>query len=262
MDKARKYAYVVLLLLCVAVPIAFVVFLWQTPMMPQDLSSYDYFAVTAPDGAESVYQAGESAFDGAAAAFAQASAVKALPGELDDAVFLTTEWIRDGRAYAWRLYLLPAVGEGYLVDERGTPFRLSEEGVLFFLQSAFAAPLLIGDEPPALILAEREVPFSLCRWTYTITPSGAHAVSVSSGEYINEEGKSLSVDLSSFAPQFAEQPKKTIYKIYSLADEIMSSEELPDLAALPEGQYQLILVAEWQRGNTLVRAGYSFLLER
>ena len=262
MEKAKTYAYRILLLLCVASPLALFVFLWGVPAIPQDLSRYEYFAVTAPTGEERIFRAGEKEFDDAALAFTQADAVSSLPTELEDAVFLSTEWIRNNRAQAWRLYLLPAKAEGYLVDERNHVFCLREESVLFLLQSGFVSPLLVGENPPALMLDGREHAFALCSWTYTVTPTSGAPVTVFSGEYANTEGESFFIDAASFTPRFAETPKNIVYKVYSGADEVLSTADLPQFDTLPSGAYQLIVVAEWQKENVFIRAGYSFSFEQ
>ena len=261
MEKAKKYAYLILLLLCVAVPLAFFIFLSLSPAMPQDLGRYEYFAVASPTGEEVVYKKGEAVFEGAAHAFVQASPVSQLPAALGDAIFLSTEWIRNGYAQLFRLYLSPAEQAGYLVDERGNAFSLSEQGVLFFLQAELAAPLLIGQLPPVLTVGDYEIPFSLCRWSYTLTPATGESFTVSSGEYTNTQGGTVLLQAEEAVPHFAETPKSAVYTVYSGADEILSSQAFPDLTALSPGNYQIILVAEWQRGNTLIRAGYSLLLE-
>lgn len=258
MEKAKRYAFLLLALLCVAVPLIF--FCLPASAPPQDLAHYDYFAVSAPGREEVVYQTGEADFSAAAQAFVQATAVSQLPSYLADSIFLTTDWVRDGRVQSFRLYLSPARQEGYLVNDRSACFRLAEDGLLFFLQKDFVAPLLVGEMPPPLRLGETEIPFSLCQWTYTLTTRAGAAVTVSSGEYTNTEGGSIPVSVNAFVPTFGKTPNSVIYTIYSGADVIFSSNELPALDALSQGEYQLILVAEWQTGNTRIRAGYSMFL--
>lgn len=262
MTKAKLYAYLVLAILCVAAPLVLLVLFYHTPAIPGDLAAYEYFAVTSPTGKETVYPKGDATFLSAASAFTGAAPVSALPAELEESLFLLAEWIRDGRAQPFRLYLSPSALEGYLVDERGNGFRLKEKGALFFLISAFSSSLLVGEEPPALTVNGQAIPFALCRWSYTLRPSEGAPVTVSSGEYTNTAGGTYPIDPSAFAPQFDEAPDSTVYTVYLSAEEVLSSSTCPDLSALPAGDYQLVLVAEWQRGDTRIRAGYSMLFSR
>ena len=257
MEKAKLWAYMLLALLCVAVPLALLLVFYHTPAIPPDLAGYDYFAITTPEGEEHVFAKDEASFAVAAAAFGQARP-SALPDSLGESLFLTADWIRGERSLTYRLYLSPLDLTGYAVDERENSYLLPRERVLFMLQQAFSSALLVGQDPPMLTVGQRSIPFALCQWTYT----HEGGVVLSSGEYRNTEGGTYPIDAADLTPQFSKAPSSTIYNIYFGADEVLSSEALPDLASLPAGDYQLVLVDEWQEEAVRIRAGYSFLLSQ
>ncbi len=254
MDKAKLWAYMLLALLCVAVSLVLLLVFYHTPAIPPDLAGYDYFAITTPTGEEHVFAKGEESFAVAAVAFGQATPV-ALPDSLGEALFLTADWIRGGRSHTYRLYLSPLDLTGYAVDERENAYLLPRQRVLFLLQQDYSSALLVGQDPPMLTVGQRSIPFALCQWTYTLEGGAV----LSSGEYRNTEGGTYPIDAAVFTPQFSKAPNSTIYTIYLGADEVFSGEALPDLASLPAGDYQLVLVAEWQEEAVRIRAGYSLL---
>lgn len=260
MERARKWTYPALAVLCIAVTLGFFVFLSLHPGTPQNLGSYAYLAITSPAGEEYVYRQGDETMQGAAAAFASATFLAQPPAALDEAVFLTLEWIQDGRAAVWRLYFLPSKASGYLVDAHGHTFLLQEEGLLFFLRTDFSASLLVGEDPPAVLMGGEEVPFLICRWTYTLPTAEGGTTTIRSGEYTNNAASSLSVQGDAFSPSFAVPPRHTTYTVYRGADLLLSSDTLPAFSSLPAGEYQIVLVAEWQIGYTTIRTGYSFSL--
>lgn len=262
MERARKWAYPALAVLCVAVTLGFFVLLFLSPTTPKDLGSYAYLAITSPGGEEYIYQKGDEVLQGAAAAFAAATPAAQQPDGLREALFLTVEWIQSGRATTWRLYFLPSTASGYLVDERGHAFRLHETGLLFFLHTDFIAPLLVGEEPPAVWLGEAEVPFSICRWAHTVSTAEGGTETITSGEYTNNAAGSLPVLGDAFAPTFAVAPQRATYTVYRGAEQVLVSDAPPALSSLPAGEYQVVLVAEWQAGYTTTRAGYSFSFGR
>lgn len=261
MEKAKKYAYMLLAAACVAVPVLFFLLGGLAHAVPQDLAHYDRVAFTPPAGEETVYTSTSPSFQGAVTAFLHAAPCDGLPTGYEERPFMTVSWIRSGRSRAYRLYLSPAAGEGYFADSRGKTFRLAKDDVIFFLRERTALPLLEGNLPPALLLGEREVPVSICRWTYTVTGGSGRPVEISSGEYVDPGAESVPARAEDFAPVFVEMPTNKKYTLYSGADAAIESETVPNLSALPAGEYQLVLVAEWQRASVCTRAGYSFALQ-
>ena len=261
MEKAKLCAYILLAVLCVVIPFSLLIAAHRLPIISSEISFCDYVAVTTPSGEETIFSKEETMFSSVVVAFQSAAAVAGLPAGYEESLFLTIEWICANRAMEFRLFLSPQTMEGYLIDGRGFVFQLQESGVLFFLTQSFSSSLLVGQEPPVLTLGDRVIPYSLCQWIYTLSTSGGAPITVSSGEYQNTEGGSYPVTPTDFLPTFEKAPETITYKIYSGADMVLSTHTLPYLKALPAGDYQLVLVAEWERGNALIRAGYSFLFQ-
>lgn len=226
-----------------------------------DLSSCDYFAITDAKGGEYIYAPGEAGFRDAVTAFAEAKKTDTPPAWLEGAgAPLLLEWIRDGHARQYSLYLSPSDLAAYMTDADQNGYTLTEAATAHFLGSEAAAPSLVGAYPPAVRVDGREIPFSICRWTYSGILDG-QLFSVSSAEYLHTPVEDHPIDPTAFVAAFAKAPKTTVYTLYHGAEELSSGATPPTLANLPAGNYQLVLVAEWQRGNTTIRAGYSFVFE-
>ena len=253
----RKWIAVATALLLL--PVLICGFCGCTDSLARDLAACDYFAMTDIAGKEYVYAPGEPLFDGAVEAFAEAEKTDEPPAWLAEGTpALLLEWIRDERARQYRLYLSPANLAACLSDAEGNWYTVAEAGVAFFLTTPAAAPSLVGEYPPAVYEGGEEVAFSVCRWTYSGSLNGAD-FSVASAEYLNTAATDREIDPSAFALTFAKPPKTVVYTLYCGAEEIASGEAVPTLTALPAGEYQLVLVAEWQTNATTTRAGYSFV---
>ena len=210
-------------------------------------------------GGEYVYAPGERLFDGAVEAFASAEKTNAPPAWLAEGMpTLLLEWIRDERARQYRLYLSPANLAACFTDADGEWYAVVEADVSFFLTTPAATPSLVGDYPPAVYEGGEEVAFSVCKWTYSGSLNGAD-FSVASAEYLHTSAEERRIDPKAFSPTFSAPPKSEKYTLYRGAEEIASDETVPDLTTLPAGDYQLVLVAEWQTNATTTRAGYSFV---
>lgn len=249
------------LMLFLALPLLILSIFGCTDTVSADLASCDYFAMTGAKGGEYVYAPGESDFEQAVTAFAEAEKTDTPPAWLDEAgAPLLLEWIRDGHARQYWLYLSPTDLDAYFKDADGNGYRLTGAAIAYFLTSEAAAQSLVGEYPPAVCVNGTAVIFSACQWTYSGTLDG-QPFSVSSAKYLHTPAEDHSIIPTAFAPTFAETPKSTVYTLYRGAEELASGSTPPTLASLPAGSYQLILVAEWQRGNTTTRAGYSFVFE-
>ncbi len=227
--------------------------------LARDLAACDYFAMTDIAGEEYVYAPGEPLFDCAVEAFATAEESDTPPAWLAEGTpYLLLEWIRDGRARQYHLYLSPSNLAAYLADAEGDGYTVDESGVAFFLTAPAAAPSLVGEYPPTVYESGEEVAFSVTRWTYRGTLGGEPFL-VASAEYLHTAATDRQIDPNAFSLSFAEQPKTAIYTLYRGAEEIASDEATPAFDALPAGAYQLVLVAEWETESTTTRAGYSFV---
>ncbi|MBQ8858193.1 MAG: hypothetical protein IJ012_00210 [Clostridia bacterium] len=227
--------------------------------LARDLAACDYFAMTDIAGEEYVYAPGEPLFDGAVDVFARAQKTDAPPAWREEGMpSLLLEWIRDESARQYWLYLSPANLAAYLVDAEGAGYALDDTGVAFFLTSPAAAPSLVGVSPPAVYEGGTAVAFSVSKWTYSGT-LGGEPFSVASAEYLNKSAEDREINPETFSLTFASTPKNEKYTLYRGAEEIASGEAPPALTALATGEYQLVLVAEWETGNTTTRAGYSFV---
>ena len=227
--------------------------------LARDLAACDYFAMTDIAGKEYVYAPGEPIFDGAVKAFATAEESDTTPAWLAEGTpYLLVEWIRDGSARQYHLYLSPSNLAAYLTNAEGDGYAVDEAGVAFFLTVPAAIPSLVGEYPPAVYESGEEVAFSVTRWTYSGHLNGED-FSVASAEYLHTTATDRQIDPKTFSLSFAEQPKTAIYTLYRGAEEITSGETAPALDTLSAGEYQLVLVAEWQTENTTTRAGYSFV---
>lgn len=259
MERAKIVAYILLACLCVAISAAVLFSLALFPSMPRNLAASEAFLVSSPTGDGRSYHQGDAVFSAAVEAFLEASRLPSLPPQYEQALFLTVSWQQaNGRQADWRLYVSPQPLGGYLVDERGNAYALTEQGALFFATQSFCSPLLVGDPPPALHIDGQAVPVSLCSWTYTVSTQDGGRHQISSGEYTNPSATIQPISLDALFMQFAEQPDDIEFTVYAAADEVLSSTELPSAAQLAPGDYQLVLVCQWQRGEQTVRAAYSF----
>ncbi len=257
----QKRVQLARLMLFFVLPLLILPILGCADPVSADLSSCDYFAMTDAKGGEYVYAPGEAGFEQAVDAFATAKKTDTPPTWLDGAgVPLLLEWIRDGHARQYSLYLSPSSLSAYMTDADQNGYALTEAAIAHFLASEAASPSLVGAYPPTVLVGGREVPFAVCQWTYSGTLDG-RPFSVASAEYLHTPVEDRPITPATFALTFAETPKSTVYTLYRGADELASGNTPPPLAPLPAGNYQLVLVAEWQKGNTTTRAGYSFVFE-
>ena len=227
--------------------------------LAHDLAACDYFAMTDVMGKEYVYAPGEPHFDGAVDVFANAQKTDEPPAWREQGMpALLLEWIRDGSARQYWLYLSPANLAAYLVDAEGVGYTVDESGIAFLLTSPAAAPSLVGVSPPAVYESGAAVSLSVSKWTYSGTLCG-EPFSIASAEYLNKNAADRKISPETFSLTFATPPKSEKYTLYRGAEEITSGDTAPSLTGLSAGEYQLILVAEWEDGTTTTRAGYSFV---
>jgi hypothetical protein len=262
MENAKKYAYALLAVCCVLVPVLLLLLGGLAHAVPQDLAQYDYVSFVSPTGEETLYQKSYPSFQGAADAFLSAKPCETLPASYENASYMTVTWIRSGRARPYRLYLSPAAGEGYFVDDRGNAFSLTADGLIFFLREDAAEPFLKGNAPRVRLFNGSEVPVALCRWTYTVLDGIGNPVDISSGEYKNSSADEPTLRANHIFLLFDDEPKTQKYTIYSRAEIVLESETPPSVVFLPPGEYQVVLVAEWQSASVCTRAAYSFYLYR
>lgn len=256
MDRAKIVAFVLLVALCLSLPLLWLLLRRPDRSLPQDYSTFSYFAVTG-NGQEYIYAPGEDGFLMAADAFSHAVAGDAPAWYREDAPKMLLEWIEGDRAHQYMLYLSASPMAAYLTDDRGGGYLLRRvDAIRFFAGEGAPAPE--GEEPPTFTIGEREIRASLCRWTYTETAEDGREYTATSGD-VYRTGGVYPLDTADFAPVFALTPSEVRYTVFSGNVPVATGQTPPDFSALPTGEYELAVVAEWERGDDTVKAGYSFV---
>lgn len=252
-----KVIITVVICLLFALPVTVLFFALSSPSLPS-VASCDYLAMTDCHGKEYVYRNNEITFLTTASAFSSAKHTRRPPDWWsDDMPSVKLEFIEDGYAYPYSLYLNPFPLAAYLTDASGSGYLLSNDSAAVLINAAAAAPALVGDLPPDITLNGKDYGFSVCSWTFYVLPDFGAVFTVSSGEYLSERTDPYSVNLDSFSCSFAEQPHSLSFQVFRGEDKILDT-IAPDFSSLPKGEYQLVVLAEFDRGLETVRAGYSF----
>lgn len=255
--KARAILACVLCLLFV-LPVIILFFALSTPTLPT-VTNYDYLAMTDCNGKEYVYPKSDLIFLSAASAFTSAKHTNAPPSWwTENTPAVKMEFIDDGYAYSYSLYLHPYPLAAYLVDASGHGYLLTNDAATLLIGTAAAGPALVGSLPPNITVNGETVGFSLCEWTFYILPDMGGVFTVSSGEYLSENPDPHPIAVDPFSFSFAdEQPKSLRFRIYRGEQQLLDT-IAPDFSSLPAGEYQMVVVAEFDRDLESVRAGYSF----
>ncbi len=227
-----------------------------------DFAEHEYFALTDADGKEYVYVSGEAVFDEAARAFSNA-AVGERPDWFSRArSALLAEWIQDGHARQYRLYLLPEEFAAYVEDSEGNGAHLAVGSVAALLATEPCRASLRGEDPPSVSINGVRVEPSICSWSYAAR-IGTETVTIRSDDYFNQSAATYPLDSVAFEIACTEQPTDLRITVYRVDEELatLAQEEISSyLSSLPSGQYQLIAVLEWTKESLTLRAGYSFTL--
>lgn len=254
--KAKIILTVVICLLF-ALPVTVLFFALSSPSLPS-VANYDYLAMTDCYGKEYIYKSSDITFLTTASAFSTAKHTRRPPDWWsEDMPSVKLEFIEDGYAYPYSLYLNPFPLAAYLTDASGSGYLLRNDSAAVLINAAAVSTSLVGDLPPDITLNGENYGFSVCSWTFYILPDFGAVFTVSSGEYLSERKEPYPVNLDSFSCSFAEQPTSLSFRIFRGEDKILDT-IAPDFSSLPAGEYQLVVLAEFDRGLEAVRAGYSF----
>lgn len=254
--KAKAILAIVLCFLFV-VPIIILFFALSAPTLPS-VTNYDCLAMTDCNGKEYVYPKNDFIFLSAAAAFTSAKHTNSPPKWwTDKSPAIGLEFIEDDYAYSYSLYVNPYPLEAYLTDISGKGYLLNNDAAALLVGTPAAGPGLSGALPPNITVNGESVGFSVCEWTFYIMPDMGGIFTVSSGEYLSESPDPHPIAVEQFACSFAEQPKSLRFRIYRGEEQLLDT-IAPDFSTLPSGEYQLVVVAEFDRDFETVRAGYSF----
>ena len=226
-----------------------------------DYENCEYFAATDANGKEYVYAAEETEFLLACRAFLSAAKANERPDWLGQArAPLLLEWIRDGHALQYRLYLYPEAFAVYIEDMEENGAYPAKADSIALLSAAFARPSLRGNDPPAVLLNGQALAPSICSWSYVGGADG-HGATLQSGDYLNQSAETYLLDIDNFFFEYAATPSSVTYTVYRGEEQIATPTEqelAAALAALPAGEYQLVAVCLWNESSVLTRAGYSF----
>ena len=224
----------------------------------QNFSSSDYFAMTDPVGNEYVFSPSDALFSDAAFAFSSAVPM----GDASDHAYgedrLLVEWIKDGRSDRFFLAYAPDLLTARLTDAEGNSYVITDDAALVFLATEAGKAVLVGEDPPALTVNGREIPYAIIEWTGTFTKKNGQTLHVTSGAHRTAHAPHRITALP-FSPIFDRAPARTEYLLYAGEDLIAETGEPLSFADLEAGEYQLVTVAEWTNGALSVRAGYSFV---
>ena len=255
--KAKIILTVVICLLFI-LPVTVLFFALSSPSLPS-VTGYDYLAMTDCHGKEYVYPNTDITFLTTASAFTGAKHVKRAPDWWsEDTPAVKLEFIKDGYAYPYSLYLNPTYPlSAYLTDASDNGYLLTNDSAAVLITSPAAKGALVGTLPPDIILNGQKYGFSVCDWTFYILPDFGAVFTVSSSEYLSEQTEPHPVSLDTFSCTFEETPKSLSFRIYRGEDKILDT-VAPDFSSLPKGDYQMIVLAEFDRGLETVKAGYSF----
>lgn len=255
--KGAKILVTIGLCLLFAIPVLVVFSAFSAPSLP-NVAGYEYLAMTDCHGAEYVYEKDNLIFLSVASAFTSAKHTREAPEWWDeDTPAVKLEFIKDGYAYPYSLYLSPYPLEAYLTDGGDNGYLLANDAATLLIATPAAGPALVGELPPAITLNGVEATFSMCEWTFYVLPDFGDVFTVSSGEYLSENTDPHPISVDEFSCSFSEQPKSISFTIYR-GDLKLLETPAPDFSTLPKGAYQMIVLAEFDRDLEAVRAGYSF----
>ncbi len=256
-DTKAKIILSVVICLLFTLPVVILFFALSSPSLPS-VTEYDYLAMTDCHGKEYVYSREDIIFLTTAASFTGAKHTKEPPEWwTQDCAAVKLEFIDDGYAYPYSLYLSPYPLAAYLTDAVGNGYLLPNDAAAVLITSAAAGPSLVGALPPDITLNGEAVGFSVCQWTFYVLPDFGAVFTVSSGEYLSERTEPHPISVENFSCSFSENPVSLSFQIYRGEEKILDT-IAPDFSALPRGEYQLVVLAEFDRGLESVRAGYSF----
>ena len=254
----RKCMLALCLALVLLIPLSMLLFsvLDREDGRMADFATYDYLALTDPTGGEFVYRPTDPLFATVAAAFACAPATDAAPSAFSEAS-LILDWIKDDRADRYTLAYAPDLLSVRLTDREDNAYLLSGDAAIALLATDAGKSSLVGENPPALTVGDKTVSPAILEWKGEFAYQSGERVTLSSGEY---RTATPLCPLPTAAPvfSFAEAPSVSEYSVFAGGTLVAAGNTLPSLTSLPAGEYQLVLVAEWQNGNRSVRAGYSF----
>lgn len=260
MERNKKSPWLPILLSLLAVSVALLIYVLANPALPRTYNGYSHFSITDCRGEEYVYANGEPSFLSAAEAFLAAKPAGERPDWAKREGMLLLDWMRDGYAHRYRLYLSLDSLSAYLEDESENGYFLDTRGALFFYETQAARPSLVGEAPTSISIAGVEIPFSVCSWQYDLADAEGAVHTVSSEDYLGAADATKEITYPFFLPpSFTVPPDRVHYHIFAGNAEIVSSEEPPIsvVSRLSDGNYQMTVIAEYENGVVTVRAGYS-----
>lgn len=262
MERNKKSPWIFLPLALLAVSVVILIYVLSNPALPRTYDGYEHFSITDCRGEEYVFANGEDGFRAAADAFSAAKPAEKKPSFAKREGMLLLDWMRDGYAHRYRLYLSLDTLSAYLEDESENGYFLDTRGALFFYQSQAARASLIGKTPASISIAGVEIPFSVCSWQYDFADAEGTVHTVSSEDYLGAADAAKVIPYPFFLPpDFAEPPTRVRYCVFAGNAQIADAAEPPIsvISRLPVGQYQMTVIAEYEDAPVTVRAGYSVL---
>ncbi len=262
MEYNKKSPWLLLPFSLLAVSVIILIYVLANPALPRTYDGYTHFSITDCRGEEYVYANGDPSFDAAADAFSAAKPAGEKPSWAKREGMLLLDWMRDGYAHRYRLYLSLDSLSAYLEDESENGYFLDTRGALFFYETQAARPSLVGETPTSISIAGVEIPFSVCSWQYTLRDAEGAVHTVRSEDYLGATDAAKEISYPFFLPpSFTVTPERVRYHIFAGNAQIANAEEPPIsvISRLSGGNYQMTVVAEYVNGSVTVRAGYSIL---
>lgn len=257
--------YKILFVLCAAFLLLLPVLMLVFSLLPSgnhtlpDYYSSEYLAITSADGEEYVFRPSDRLFAEARTAFLCAALLEDGGADACREGRMTVEWIKDGISDRYMLSFSEDLRAAYIADTEGHLFRLREAELFPFLQSEAGASVLIGKFPPALRLDGKTVSPSVLEWLATVADRNGEACTLTSGDRLLSPAPVRLASPQGFLLTFEKEPTAITYTVFCGEERILDGTELPSSFDLPAGEYQLVLISEWEEGNTAVRAGYSII---
>ena len=224
-----------------------------------DYENAEWFAITSATGEEYVFRPSDELFSGARLAFLSATPTDAAIEDARPCGFMTLDWIKDGRAGRYTLVFSQNMRLAVLTDASGARYTLTEADALLFLECEAGASAMTDEYPPALFLDGKEVSPAVLEWRASLYDRNGEEKTVSSGELLVSSVPTRLANASAFALSFETQPTRVSYSVFCDETLVCEGDGIPTAFTLQTGNYQLILVAEWETGNCTARAGYAII---
>ena len=224
-----------------------------------DYENAEWFAITSAEGEEYVFRPDDDLFSDACLAFLAATPTEATAADARPCGFMTLDWIKDGRADRYTLIFSYDMRTAILSDASGERYALAESDALLFLESDAGASAMTDEYPPALLLDGKTVSPAVLEWRARLFDRNGEEKTVSSGELLVSSVPSRIATPVTFLLAFETPPTRVTYTVFCGETTVLEGEGIPSSFDLQSGDYQLILVAEWEAGNCTARAGYAII---